>query len=141
MIVETFRSSGVPINEFYACGGLASNSLIMQIYADVLDMDIRIAASAQTTALGAAMFGAVAAGKEQGGYETILEATKVMGRVKKECFRPIVEHVKVYEELYGEYKTLVEYFGEGGNNVMKNLKNIKKRCKVEERIVSEYSVK
>jgi ribulose kinase len=44
------------------CGGLAVKSpLLMQIYADILGMPMALAASDQTCALGAALFGAVAA--------------------------------------------------------------------------------
>ena len=36
MIIETFESYGVPINELYACGGIAEkDEFMMQIYADV----------------------------------------------------------------------------------------------------------
>ena len=64
IIIETFQKNGVPIHELVACGGLPEkNKLLMQIYADVIGLPIRISASKQTPALGSAMFGAVAAGK------------------------------------------------------------------------------
>lgn len=127
-IVEAFRDSGVPVNEIYACGGIAEkNALMMQIYADVLNTEIKISASSQTPALGSAMFGAVAAGKDRGGYENITDAAKEMGGVKEETFKPNPDSVRVYEQLYAEYETLYNYFGRGENDVMKRLKNIKKQ--------------
>lgn len=124
-IIETFENAGVPIDELYACGGIAEkNKMMMQIYADVTNREIRISASDQTPALGAAMFGAVAAGKEKGGYDTIFEAAKTMGKVKEEYYKPIPENVAIYNELYNEYKVLSEYFAKE-NNVMKKLKTIK----------------
>lgn len=48
----------------------------MQIYADVTNREIKVAASKQTPALGAAMFGAVAAGAQKGGYDSIVEAAE-----------------------------------------------------------------
>ncbi|WP_121610881.1 ribulokinase [Mesobacillus foraminis] len=127
MIVETFRKAGVPINEVYACGGIAEkNALMMQIYSDVLNMDIKISASSQTPALGSAMFGAVAAGKERGGYDSITDAAKVMGRVKDEFYQPVSDNAAVYDKLYAEYASLYDYFGRGENDVMKRLKKIKR---------------
>lgn len=126
MIIETFEEAGVPIYELYACGGISwKNKMMMQIYADVTNKPIKISASDQTPALGAAMFGAVAAGKEKGGYDTIFDAANVMGRVKDESYTPIPENVKAYKKLYQEYKQLHDYFGRGGNDVMKRLKAIK----------------
>ncbi|MGG7621353.1 ribulokinase [Bacillus coreaensis] len=126
MIVETFRENGVPVNEVYAAGGIAEkNSLMMQIYSDVLNMDIKISASSQTPALGSAMFGAVAAGKERGGYDTITDAAKEMGSVKDEFYQPKLENAAVYNMLYSEYARLYDYFGRGENNVMKTLKKLK----------------
>ncbi|MCM3215890.1 ribulokinase [Niallia taxi] len=127
MIVEAFRASGVPVNEVYAAGGIAEkNELMMQIYSDVLNMDIKISASSQTPALGSAMFGAVAAGKERGGYDHINEAAKDMGRIKDHIYQPIENNVNVYGKLFDEYARLYDYFGRGENNVMKTLKQIKK---------------
>ena len=126
-IVEAFRSSGVPIHEVYACGGIAEkNALMMQIYADVLDMEIRISASSQTPALGSAMFGAVAAGKERGGYDDIKDAAKEMARLKDVVYRPRKAEADVYGLLFAEYTRLYDYFGRGENKVMKQLKAIKK---------------
>lgn len=126
MIIENFRDHGVPVNSLYACGGIAEkNKLMMQIYSDVTNMEIRIAASPQNPALGSAMFGALAAGSKNGGYDTIVEAAKHMAKVKKEYYKPIPENVKVYDKLYSEYKTLHDYFGRGTNDVMKRLKKIK----------------
>lgn len=126
MIIETFEASGIAIDELYACGGISwKNKLMMQIYADVTNKPIKIAASDQTPALGAAMFGAVAAGREKGGYETIFDAARVMGKVKDEVYKPIPENVAAYKKLYAEYKMLHDYFGRGENDVMKRLKALK----------------
>jgi len=128
MIIETFRENGVPVNELYAAGGISQkDELMMQIYADVTNMEIKISASQQAPALGSAMFGAVAAGKERGGFETIQEAAKVMAKVKDYVYKPIPENVKVYNELYEEYKILHDYFGRGANDCLKRLKKIKAR--------------
>ncbi|MFC7681422.1 ribulokinase [Paenibacillus sp. GCM10028914] len=126
-IVDAFHSNGVAVDELYACGGLPQkNRLLMQIYADVTNREIFVADSKQTPALGAAMFAAVAAGAEAGGYDTIIDAAAQMARVKEETFKPIPENVKVYDRLYQEYSKLHDYFGRGENDVMKRLKNIKK---------------
>ncbi|MGF6947916.1 L-ribulokinase [Neobacillus sp. B4I6] len=134
MIVETFRNNGVPVNEVYAAGGIAEkNAMMMQIYSDVLNMDIKISASSQTPALGSAMFGAVAAGKDRGGYDSITDAAKDMGSVKDYIYQPIKANAKVYDQLFNEYARLYDYFGRGENNVMKTLKKIKKESSLEKR--------
>lgn len=130
MIVETFRENGVPIKELYAAGGIAEkNSLMMQIYSDVTNMEIRISASPQAPALGSSMFAALAAGSSRGGYDSIVEASKHMSKVKEQYYKPIPENVETYNKLYAEYKTLHDYFGRGANDVMKRLKKIKADAK------------
>jgi len=127
MIIETFRENGVPVNELYAAGGIAEkNPFIMQIYADVTNMEIKISGSPQTPALGSAMFGAVAAGRENGGYENIVDAAKKMSKLKDKVYIPVKENVAVYDKLFAEYKLLHDYFGRGANDVMKRLKKIRK---------------
>ena len=130
IIIETFQKNGVPIHELVACGGLPEkNKLLMQIYADVIGLPIKLSASKQTPALGSAMFGAVAAGKAAGGYDSIYEAAKVMAHLKEEMYVPNPENQKVYESLYAEYVVLHDYFGRGANDAMKRLKAIKAEAK------------
>ena len=130
MIIDTFEENGVPIRALYAAGGIAEkDELMMQIYADVTNREIRISGSPQAPALGSAMFGAVAAGKAAGGFDTIGEAASVMAKVKDTVYRPAPENVKMYDKLYSEYKILHDYFGRGENDVMKRLKDIKEEVK------------
>lgn len=128
-IIEEFRQAGVKVSEFYATGGISQkNPMAMQIYADVLNMPIGIADSSQAPALGAAIYGAVAAGSKLGGYDSMLEATKNMGHVRDEKYIPNNDSVKIYDSLYKEYSVLHDYFGRGENNVMKRLKSLRKQA-------------
>jgi L-ribulokinase len=127
MIIETFRKNGVDTNKLYAAGGIAEkNTMMMQIYADVTGMEIRIAKSDQSPALGSAMFGAVAAGAAKGGYDTIFDAAAAIGGTKEKTYVPVKDNSLVYDKLYAEYEILHDYFGRGANNVMKRLKEIRK---------------
>lgn len=120
VIVETFRGSGVPIEEYVVAGGLQKNKMLMQIYADVLGMPLSVIDSEQGPALGSAMHAAVAAGA----YPDIQAAAARMGKIRRSVYTPIPAHQKIYDQLYAEYVTLHDYFGRGANDVMKRLKQI-----------------
>ena len=126
MIIETFRKYGVGVETFYAAGGIAlKDPMMMQIYADVIKMPIKIAGSEQGGALGSAIFGAFAAGSKNGGYDDVFEAAKVMGKVKDTVYTPNEANSEIYDKLFAEYKILHDYFGTGENDVMKRLKKLK----------------
>lgn len=126
MIIETFEANGVPVHEIVATGGLPDrNKLLMQIYADVSGRPIKVGASGQGPALGSAMHGAVAAGKEAGGYDSIVEAAQHMARLRDEQYIPNPDAKAVYDQLYSEYVTLHDYLGRGANDVMKRLKALR----------------
>jgi len=130
IIIETFEENGVPVNEIVATGGLPDrNRLLMQIYADVTGREIRVAAAQQTPALGSAMFGAVVAGKDAGGYDTIYDASQAMAHLRDEKYIPNPDYKDIYNALYAEYVRLHDYFGRGDNDVMKRLKALKTRLK------------
>ncbi len=74
----------------------------MQIMADVLNMPIKVAATEQTCAFGAAMFAAVAAGI----YGDVRDAQKAMGKGFEKEYTPIPANVAVYDRLYAKYLAL-----------------------------------
>jgi L-ribulokinase len=132
VIVDAFESAGVPVTNIVACGGLPErNELLMQIYADVTGREFAVAASTQTPALGAAMFAAVAAGPELGGYASIAEASQRMARLSPRVFEPVAEHHAVYSELHQEYVRLHDLFGRDPDGVMKRLRGIRRRSREE----------
>ncbi|MCX6564742.1 MAG: ribulokinase [Candidatus Aminicenantes bacterium] len=132
-IIRRFEEYGIRIDEVINCGGIAEkNPLVMQIYADVIGKEMKIARSAQTCALGSAIAGAVAAGREAGGYGTFPEAQAAMCGVKPRTFKPDPGNHKVYLELYKLYRQLHDAFGTkdwSGSmyNVMKDLLAIRDR--------------
>jgi L-ribulokinase len=125
-IINRIAEYGVPVSEVVNCGGLAAKMpLLMQIYADVTGRPMKISRSDQTPALGAAIFGAIAAGKENSGYESIEQAQQAMTGIK-EVYNPIPENHEIYKELYALYRQLHDAFGTqqwSGKlfNVMKDL--------------------
>lgn len=125
-IIETFRENGVPVNEFFASGGIAQkNPLVMQIYADVINMPVKVGGGSQGPALASAIFGAVAAGAERGGYDDVFVAGQAMGKLDNKVYYPNPDNVTVYNQLYREYSRLYDYFGVEYKDIMKRLKNIK----------------
>jgi L-ribulokinase len=107
-IVQTLRDGGVPVRRFVASGGLpAKSTLLMQIYADVLDERIKLAASDQSVALGAAILGCLAAGTEATGYAGISQAIHAMARVRQDLvYRPDLRRRKAYTRIYDAYRRL-----------------------------------
>ncbi|MTT32337.1 ribulokinase [Terrilactibacillus sp. BCM23-1] len=125
-IIESFQNGGIDIKVLRACGGLSlKNNMLMQIYADVTNMEITVGRSLQTPALGSAMYGAAAAGIEKGGYGSIYEASKRMSKTSQICYRPIKENVDIYHELYSHYKDLCIFFSQRDNPLMKVLRQFK----------------
>lgn len=126
VIIEHFEAHEVPVNDIVATGGLPGrNKLLMQIFADVTGRSINVAGTEQGGALAAAMHAAVAVGPKMGGYESISEASRHMSRFSEQIYHPRPEHKPVYDRLFAEYLALHDYFGRGGNDVMKRLKKIK----------------
>ena len=99
-IVDRFTDEGVEIDQVIALGGIPQkNELVMQITSDVLGMPIKVAASEQTCAVGAAMFGAVVAGL----YPNVEEAQNAMFSGFSKTYEPIQSNVELYKDLYNEY--------------------------------------
>jgi L-ribulokinase len=131
-IINRIREYGVAVEEIVNCGGLASkNSFLMQIYADIIDRPMKVSRSNQTPALGAAIFGAVAAGSELSGYSKVEDAQAAMTGIK-EVYKPRDEYRHIYQELFRLYGQLHDAFGTSAwsgalHNVMKDLIFIRQR--------------
>jgi L-ribulokinase len=133
-IINRFEDNDVAINEVVNCGGISEkNELIMQIYADITNREMKISQSAQTCALGAAISAAVVAGKEAGAHDDFASAQKAMCGVKDKVFKPIPENHAIYKKLFKLYMQLHDGFGIPGAvdmyNVMKDLLTIKEEVK------------
>ena len=126
LIMDAYEDAGVAVDRLVLSGGIPTkNRLLVQIYADVCNREIRIAGSSNASCKGAAILGAAAAGEAVTGYRSANEAAEKLGWISDEVYRPDPENAAVYEKLYAEYKTLLAYFGKGANDVMKRLNAIR----------------
>lgn len=108
-IIDTYEAAGHPVNRIIASGGIPlKNPLIMQIYADVCNRDIYLCGTMQGCALGSAILGASAAGKEHTGCETFKELTEKYVILSDVSYHPIPENVERYRKLYEQYLRLSE---------------------------------
>ncbi|HEV7301750.1 MAG TPA: ribulokinase [Tepidisphaeraceae bacterium] len=112
-IVETIQNADVPVERFVASGGLPAKSpLLMQIYADVLGKEIRLAESDQSVALGAAILGVLASSEAGSGSDA---AKTVIGRMARQrqdlVYRPNAAAVAKYNDLYAMYRTIADPAG------------------------------
>jgi L-ribulokinase len=107
-IVERIREYGVPVDRIVCAGGIAEkNPLLMQIYADVLGCEMRVAGSSQACALGAAVSAAVLAGA----HSDFPAAQRAMTSLKKVKYRPSASGRRVYDRLYRLYRSVHDAFG------------------------------
>ncbi|MFA9190610.1 ribulokinase [Flavobacterium sp. FZUC8N2.13] len=105
-IVDRFEEEGVRIDTVIGIGGVARKSpFIMQTLANVLNKPIKVAASDQAPALGAAIYAAVAAGI----YPNVIEASKKMGSDFESEYFPQSDQVETYKELMDSYSELAQF--------------------------------
>lgn len=130
-IINRLEEYGVKVEEVINCGGIAEkNAVVMQIYADVIGRPMKVSRSAQTCALGAAIAGAVAAGR----FDSYTDAQTAMTGLKDVVYTPNPEAVAVYQKIYGVYRKLHDAFGTpdwNGNlfDVMKTLLDIREAAR------------
>lgn len=105
-IVDRFEEEGVRIDSVIGIGGVARKSaFIMQTLANVLNKPIKVAASDQAPALGAAIYAAVAAGI----YPNVIEAAKKMGSDFESEYLPQADKIEKYQELMDSYSELSQF--------------------------------
>jgi len=105
-IVDRFEEEGVRIDTVIGIGGVARKSaFIMQTLANVLNKPIKVCASDQAPALGAAIYAAVAAGI----YPNVIEASKKMGSDFESEYFPQADKIEKYQELMDSYSELSQF--------------------------------
>lgn len=120
VIVELFQQHGIAVERILLAGGIPrKNTLLVQIYADVLQMPLTVLEEMQIPALGAAILGAAV-------FEQIPlhEAAHKYGAKKHVIVEPNKESKVVYEALYDSYKRLMALFHQ--HPVMKQLHELRR---------------
>jgi L-ribulokinase len=107
VVVESYRDSDIPVHEFIVAGGLVRNSLLMQIYSDVLRLPLSVIGSDQGPALGSAIHAAVAAGA----YPDVATASAAMGSRHVAAYEPDLGRADVYDQMFLDYLDLHDHFG------------------------------
>ncbi len=105
-IADRFQEEGIKIASVVGIGGVARKSpFIMQTLANVMKMPIKVVASDQAPALGAAIYAAVASGI----YQNVIEASTFMGSDYEAEYYPDPAEVREFEKLIESYERLGQY--------------------------------
>lgn len=101
MILEGLKKAGLKVNKVVATGGALSPELL-QIKADVLDLEIQTVKEKQTGTLGGAILGAVAAGDFPGIREAADQMVKRGPSYEPDSVRSRIykEKLELYREVY-----------------------------------------
>ena len=127
-IVDNFEEHGLPLSQLVACGGIAEKSpLTMQLLADTSGRRVLVPGSTEIPARGSALFGAVAAGPEAGGYSDIMAAIDALPPGNAATYEPDPAAVEVYEELYALYRQLHDTMGLARAELLHELRHISER--------------
>ena len=119
VILDAFVEAGVEIERIVVCGGIPTKSpLLMQILADVTGREIAVSSATNTSALGAALHGAIAAGVLD------WEAAAAIAPSISVTYTPSPAAVSVYGELYAIYRELHDDLGVQRPSVMHDLRRL-----------------
>lgn len=126
-IIENFNEHGIELHEIVACGGIAERSpLMMQLLADICGLEVVIPALSQIPARGSALFGAVAAGPNRGGFIDINQAIVKLRPSTAHRFSPNPTHRAAYDVVYGVYCGLHDELGRTHVEWLHQLKHLRR---------------
>jgi L-ribulokinase len=124
-IVDNFDDNGLAISEIVACGGIAEKSpVLMQLFADVTGRPVTVPTSVQIPARGAAIFGAVAAGAQAGGFDDVVSAAAALAPAVAHSYAPNGDAKDVYDRVYSVYLALHDMLGVEHVELLRTLKRL-----------------
>lgn len=127
-ILKAAIDEGVRIKRVCASGGIPlKNPLLMQIYADVFNMEIHVVDEPYSAALGSAIMGQ-AASAGAGGFAALGELSAERSEKSGLIYRPIEENAAVYRELFEVYSELYEFYGRKCG-AMKKLRELRRKAR------------
>lgn len=105
-INERLRNGGLQVKDIVAIGGISGKSpYVMQTMSDVMGVPIKVLASTQACALGAAIFASVCAGV----HENVESAQKAMCPGYSTEYLPDSSRHAIYDVLYQKYRQLGKF--------------------------------
>ena len=126
-IVENFVEHGLALDEIVACGGIAERSeLMMQLLADVTGLRVTIPDSSLIPARGAALFGALAAGSDRGGFDEVDQAVSQLRPQISRQYEPAADKTAAYDKIYAVFHSLHDEFGRDHVEWLHRLKQIRR---------------
>ncbi len=93
-----------------------------------------VPASTLIPARGAALFGAVAAGREAGGFGDIMEAIEALSPGVGATYEPDPKAVAIYEDVYRLYRELHDSLGREHVELLHTLKRIREQVNARETV-------
>jgi xylulokinase len=99
-ILEAMRAAGLDVRRLTIVGGGAKGPLWRQIKADVTGLPVRVPVSVETTATGAAILAAVAAGL----HDDIASAVDAFVAFRPDEHVPDLDRAGAYDEAYRRYR-------------------------------------
>ncbi len=104
LILDTFESAGIPVNELKVSGGGAKSPFWLQLKADIIQKPVTVPAVTEASLLGAGMLGATGVSI----YSSLEEATEVVCR-DVASYEPNPALSEVYDRQFAVYKELYNY--------------------------------
>jgi L-ribulokinase len=120
-VIDNFEEHGLRVEEIVACGGIAARSpLLMQLFADTSGRSVRVPASSEVPARGAALFGAVAGGSHPDIGAAIAATRPAIART----YAPDPATRRTYDDVYAMYRGLYDTLGRTQVELLHGLKRI-----------------
>ena len=120
-ILDHFNANGVAVRKLLVTGGISrKNPMMMQMYADMLQMPVEVPKTFEGSASGAAMTAAAAAEAGMPGGRSVREIIRDMAPKEKTVYLPDPAKAEGYDRLFRLYTEMSEIMAREGS-VMKRL--------------------